>query len=156
MKTANPYRKLMERELKKLKLEGKKILEVGAGKHSYKHLFSDVISTDIDDCYDIDEIADVTNLHYEDCSFDCVLCINVLEHIKDYQKAISEIHRVLKPDGQAIIAVPFFFPIHDIPSDYWRFTEYGLKIILSEFKKVEIKPLGFHRLPFGYFVRCFR
>ena len=35
----------------------------------------------------------------EDSSFDVVICVDVLEHVKDPQKAIAEIARVLKPGG---------------------------------------------------------
>lgn len=38
-------------------------------------------------------------LPYSDKSFDCVFCCDVLEHVRDLQKVISEISRVLKPNG---------------------------------------------------------
>lgn len=38
-------------------------------------------------------------LPYADHSFDCVFCCDVLEHVKDLPKVISEISRVLKPNG---------------------------------------------------------
>lgn len=38
-------------------------------------------------------------LPYADQSFDCVFCCDVLEHVQDLPKVISEISRVLKPDG---------------------------------------------------------
>ena len=49
---------------------------------------------------------DVTNIEYEQNSFDVVICSHVLEHIIDDHKAMSELHRVLKPGGWAIIQVP--------------------------------------------------
>lgn len=39
------------------------------------------------------------NLPYEDQSFDVVFCCDVLEHVTDLEKVISEISRVLKPGG---------------------------------------------------------
>lgn len=39
------------------------------------------------------------NLPYSDSTFDVVICVDVLEHVADLQKAISEIYRVLKPQG---------------------------------------------------------
>lgn len=39
------------------------------------------------------------NLPYPDQSFDCVVCCDVLEHVMDLPKTISEISRVLKPNG---------------------------------------------------------
>ena len=52
--------------------------------------------------------ADVTSLDFASGSFDRVLAIHVLEHIPDDICAISEIYRVLRPQGQAIIAVPIY------------------------------------------------
>lgn len=45
---------------------------------------------------------DLTNIPFENSSFDLIICSHVLEHIKQDKKAISEILRVLKPGGYAI------------------------------------------------------
>lgn len=50
--------------------------------------------------------VDLTALEFENDMFDYVLCNHVLEHIPDDGKAMSEIFRVLKPGGKAIITVP--------------------------------------------------
>jgi len=49
---------------------------------------------------------DLTHLQFKDNSFDAVICNHVLEHIPDDRKALSEIYRVLKPGGWAILQVP--------------------------------------------------
>jgi len=49
---------------------------------------------------------DLTNLKLPDECFDVVICSHVLEHIVQDRKAISEIFRILKPSGWAIILVP--------------------------------------------------
>jgi len=49
--------------------------------------------------------GNIENLPFSDNSFDLVLCIGVVHHTPDSQKAIDEIYRVLKPDGQALVLV---------------------------------------------------
>jgi predicted SAM-dependent methyltransferase/DNA-directed RNA polymerase subunit RPC12/RpoP len=49
---------------------------------------------------------DITNMQFDNNSFDCILCIHVLEHIVDDEKAMNELHRVLKPGGWGILHVP--------------------------------------------------
>jgi SAM-dependent methyltransferase len=63
----------------------------------------------------------------EDASFDHVLLINVLEHIFDYRQLLAEATRILRPGGSVIIVVPFLFPIHPSPNDYWRFSNQTLE-----------------------------
>lgn len=46
---------------------------------------------------------DITKLTFDDNSFDCVLCWGVLMHVPDIEKAISELSRVLKPEGILIV-----------------------------------------------------
>ncbi|MDD2542615.1 MAG: methyltransferase domain-containing protein [Desulfuromonadaceae bacterium] len=49
---------------------------------------------------------DITDLGFQDNSFDCILCYHVLEHVPDDLKAMRELFRVLKPGGWAILQVP--------------------------------------------------
>ncbi|MCB1681664.1 MAG: class I SAM-dependent methyltransferase [Rhodospirillales bacterium] len=50
--------------------------------------------------------ADITAMPFKDNDFDIVICSHVLEHIPDDRKAMSEILRVLKPSGKAMLMVP--------------------------------------------------
>ena len=50
--------------------------------------------------------ADICNLPFEENSFDVVFCNHVLEHITDDKKAMSELYRVLKPQGLGIFQIP--------------------------------------------------
>ena len=51
----------------------------------------------------------LTGLSFPEESFDYILTFDVLEHIPDYKKAISEMARVLRPGGQVLFSVPFAF-----------------------------------------------
>ncbi len=57
--------------------------------------------------------GDVQQLQYEDEQFDMVICNHVLEHVEDDNKAISEIRRVLKKGGFAILQVPISLEIEN-------------------------------------------
>jgi len=50
--------------------------------------------------------ADICDLPFEDNAFDVVFCNHVLEHIEDDFKAMSELYRVLKPNGLGIFQIP--------------------------------------------------
>lgn len=49
---------------------------------------------------------DITNITFPDDTFDVILCNHVLEHVPDDAKAMSELYRVLKPGGWAILQTP--------------------------------------------------
>ena len=50
--------------------------------------------------------ADICNLPFKNNEFDVIFCNHVLEHIEDDKKAMSELYRVLKPNGFGIFQIP--------------------------------------------------
>lgn len=60
-------------------------------------------------------------------SVDCVLLLDVLEHLPEPRHCLKEILRVLRPGGCLILEVPFMYPVHDAPLDFHRWTCYGLR-----------------------------
>ena len=56
--------------------------------------------------HDAMEKMDITKIQHPAASFDAVYCSHVLEHVVDDRKAMSELYRVLKPNGWAILNVP--------------------------------------------------
>ncbi len=55
-------------------------------------------------------VSDIRCLPFEDNYFDLVICSEVLEHIDDHERAISELSRVLKPGKDLVVSVPRYFP----------------------------------------------
>ncbi len=50
---------------------------------------------------------DITKIPFQAQSFDFVICNHVLEHVPDDNKALEEIHRILKPNGHVILQTPY-------------------------------------------------
>ncbi len=54
-----------------------------------------------------DDHVDIMDMHiYQDESFDFIICSHVLEHVRDDRQAMRELHRILSPEGLAILMVP--------------------------------------------------
>jgi len=84
--------------------------------------------------------GNITNLPYQDNTFDLTICSETLEHIPDYQKAISEIFRVTKRNGYVLITVPNSeqLRIIDCPHCGKEFYEWGH---VASFDKKSLKRL---------------
>jgi len=65
-------------------------------------------------------VADAENLPFEENFFNTVFILDVLEHIKEYENVINEIHRVLKPKGLCIISGPTESWFYTICRLFWR------------------------------------
>lgn len=66
---------------------------------------------------------DIHEIPFEANTFDVAFCNHVMEHVDDDILAMSEIHRVLKPGGWAIIQVPFFPPLKDKTYEDFAITD---------------------------------
>jgi len=75
--------------------------------------------------------SDARCLPVADATVDVVFLFEVLEHVAESEKVVKEIRRVLRPGGKFYLSVPFIYPIHDAPNDYWRFTVHGITKILT-------------------------
>lgn len=91
-----------------------------------------------------DIFADAAWLPLLEASFDAVVCLEVLEHVRYPRAALDEFSRVLKPGGMLVFSMPFLYPIHDAPYDFQRLTEYGLRrdLDLAGFDCVSLRKTG--------------
>lgn len=125
-------------------------LDIGCGDMPFKKNILD--KTDSYEGLDIKKrnpdtkyIGDVQDMNMiKNDSMDTVLLFQVLEHVKNPEKALKEIYRILKTDGKLIISVPHLSRLHEIPHDYFRYTKYGLRHRLekSGFEILELKEYG--------------
>ena len=81
--------------------------------------------------------ADAQQLPFDNGSFDNVLALDVLEHLPSAEVSLKEIARVLKPGGEAIIRIPFMYPLHDLPLDYRRLSPEGMRA-MAELANLEL------------------
>jgi SAM-dependent methyltransferase len=64
-------------------------------------------------------------------AFDCIVCTHVLHVIYEVEKVIGELHRILRPDGVLLIAVPHISMQDPREGELWRFTPEGLRRALA-------------------------
>lgn len=91
-----------------------------------------------------DVFADAARLPLASASVDAVVCLETLEHVADFEQALAEIARVLKPEGRVFLSMPFLYPIHDAPFDHTRLTEHGWELQLRRagLRAISLSPRG--------------
>ena len=87
--------------------------------------------------------VDLLALPYADAAFDFIISDQVLEHMNgDPFRAMSESMRVLKPGGAAVHTTCFINFLHQLPLDFWRFSEAALHLIARAANAEDIKTGG--------------
>ena len=131
-----------------------RVLDVGAGEAPWRDLMPlevDYVGVDADLSGEFGMrrqsniiYYDGKRLPYEDCSFDYVLCTEVLEHVPDPFAFLTDLQRVLRQGGTLILTVPWSARLHHLPYDYGRFTRFGLAALLNatSFTNVTIEERG--------------
>jgi SAM-dependent methyltransferase len=129
-----------------LRKESGKLLEVGPQDRSLvSESFGNfaIDTLDIVDTYSPTIIGDITKTNHQipDSTYDCVVCMEVIEHTLNPFEAVKEIRRILKDGGYLLISAPLNWRIHGPIPDCWRITEHGWKALLRDFDIVEIDSL---------------
>ena len=114
-----------------------RLLDIGCGNKPYEKMFagrvSEHVGCDVVQSSDnrVDFICPAAKLPFEDSSFDTVLITQVIEHVADHRAMLSESFRVLKYNGVLILSGPMYWPLHEEPYDFFRFTKHGFKLLLE-------------------------
>ena len=124
-----------------------KCFDLAGGKDPSYHRYwsfednAELIKTDLDGDFKVDLNND---LPFNDNSIDNIFFFNAIYIIKDPEKLIKEINRILKKDGKLFIASPFIFNEAEEPNDFRRFTSQGLEDLLwkGSFSSFEIISFG--------------
>jgi len=77
-------------------------------------------------------VADITAENdLPDDAYDCIICTHVLHVIADVPAAVRTLHRVLRPGGVLLCAVPHVSMCDEREGELWRFTRLGLETLLA-------------------------
>jgi SAM-dependent methyltransferase len=128
---------------------GARVLDVGAGEAPYAELFTQVDYRTTDWEHSVhpgarraDYIGSADNLPVPSTAFDAVINTQVLEHVAEPARVVSELYRVLRPGGRLYISVPLAWELHEEPYDFYRYTSHGLRHLLrtAGFIHVDVCP----------------
>jgi SAM-dependent methyltransferase len=132
---------------------GARVLDAGAGDCRYRGHFdlaryesADFLQ--VDKHYaQVDYVCRLESIPVEAQRYELVLLTQVMEHLPEPLAVLTELHRVLKPGGTLWLTAPLFYPEHEAPYDFYRYTQFAYRHLLGE--------AGFHieRLEWldGYF-----
>jgi SAM-dependent methyltransferase len=134
---------------------GERVLDAGAGEAPYRALFGGARYVGLDDgrgdprwdYSGLNVSGDLRAMPFAGGAFDHVLCTETLEHLTDPQAFVDEVARVLRPGGRLHMTAPLSFKEHQQPHDYFRYTRYGLRLLLERagLEAESVEPEG------GYF-----
>lgn len=112
---------------------GARLLNLGSGFRTSPPGF---MAVDREAYPEVSVVGDLTALPFQSDSTDGMLCEMVLEHVPDAASALREFQRVLRPGGRIYLAVPFLWPYHASPHDYWRWTSSGMERDFAGFERL--------------------
>jgi SAM-dependent methyltransferase len=141
------YSRVLQRFLDLTNANGGRVLQIGsrvpagaAAVPPRAHFRNRLIGVDIHPGANVDLVGDAHTLSrfLREGSFDGVLSQSVLEHIQAPWIVAAEINRVLKVGGLVYHHVPFAWPGHAQPNDFWRFSSEGLRVLFGPATGFEI------------------
>jgi SAM-dependent methyltransferase len=114
------------------------VLDAGAGDQIYRavfvrHRYQAADFEKVDKPYaQSTYVCDLVNIPVEDGRFDAVVLSQVMEHLPEPAAVLAELNRVLKPGGRFFYSAPLYYEEHEIPYDFYRYTQYGVKHLLQK------------------------
>lgn len=110
------------------------VLNIGAGKHSYREWFTcRLVTADIDSAAGCDLTFPAEQIQFGDDQVAGVLLMGVFERLDDPMQAMREILRVLRPAGVALVSALDLSVPWRKPCDRWRLSPGGVEHIAHGF-----------------------
>lgn len=116
---------------------GANVLDAGAGKGLYRHYFIQHNYESADFCQidkeygEITYVCDLASIPVDNDKYDLILLTQVLEHLPRPEKVLLELNRILRSGGELWLSTPLYYEEHEIPYDFYRYTQYGLQHLLE-------------------------
>jgi ubiquinone/menaquinone biosynthesis C-methylase UbiE len=113
-------RRILAERVRSIKEGRARVLEIGCGHLDFtldylRSACGELVATDLEQLFPVDtqlppgvsfQLADALDLPFDEGSFDCVIALEVIEHVTDADRFVSEALRVLRPGGKFIFTTP--------------------------------------------------
>jgi SAM-dependent methyltransferase len=77
------------------------------------------------------DLRDLSNV--ESNTYDCIIITQTFVMIDEYEAAIRECHRILKPGGYVLVTMPCLGPVWNIDSHFWRWTRASAEYLFKKY-----------------------
>lgn len=125
-------------------IRGKAVLEVGS--KNWDMTITDYVKSlspqffcgvDLLEGEGVDSICGGEDLveHFGQEKFDVTICLEVMEHVKDWKTVINNLKDVTKVGGLIVLTTRTRnYPVHGYPEDYWRYELPDIESIFEDFQ----------------------
>lgn len=130
------------RALERGEIKGRRVLEVGSYDVNGSvrplvemHEPASYTGVDIKEGPGVDEVCGAEEMldRFGPESFDVVISTELMEHVKDWRKVISNMKNVCRPGGCILISTRSLgFDYHGHPYDFWRYEVEDMRVIFSD------------------------
>ncbi|RZJ85386.1 MAG: class I SAM-dependent methyltransferase [Chryseobacterium sp.] len=115
-----------------------KLIDIGCGNKPYLKMMPKAVTAYIgcdivqSDTGSVDFVCPANDIPVANESYNTVISTQTIEHVEDHKGLIREAYRILDYGGYFILSGPLYWPLHEEPYDFFRFTKHGFRYLLEE------------------------